>query len=96
MSALALCLLDIHDQIESRLEQKNDSWWLKVSELARLGSGSACRSIFPVAALWGKVDGVPMSTDQFAIPWSEEISSLFHTYQDTILIVNSKEKSVLP
>jgi len=94
MSALALCLEDIDGQIENRPEKKDDQWWSKVSALARLGSGSACRSVFPVAALWGKMKDVNGSSDEYAIPWKDDIIPFFHDYQDTILIVNSDEKRV--
>src|SRR3990170_7453661 len=95
MSALALCLADIDDQINAREEvMKDDEWWKRVSEFARLGSGSACRSLFPVASLWGKVDHVPASSDQYAIPWVEQISPVYQTYHDAILIVSSGEKKV--
>ncbi len=94
MSALALCLYDIDEQINSMTGKEKGDWWSHVSELARLGSGSACRSVFPIAALWGEVSNINGSNDRYAIPWADQVSSVFHTYQDTILIVSSAEKSV--
>lgn len=93
MSALALCLYDIHAQINDGHKQ-NENWRLYVSEIARLGSGSASRSLFPTAALWGKAKGIGESNDEFAIPWKENISSIYQTYHDTILIVSASEKKV--
>jgi diphosphomevalonate decarboxylase len=93
MSAIALCLQDIDDQLQNHTH-KDVNWWSRVSEIARLGSGSACRSLFPTAALWGKSDGVDSSSDHFAIPWHMQVDSFYTTFQDTILIVKDDEKSV--
>ncbi|MEP6794280.1 MAG: diphosphomevalonate decarboxylase [Saprospiraceae bacterium] len=95
MSSMALCLADIDDLINVRSGGlKNAAWRNKVSELARLGSGSACRSVFPVAALWGEVPGFNGSSNSYATPWADHVSSIYHDYQDTILIVSHTEKSV--
>src|SRR5687768_1624330 len=94
MSALALCLVDIDDQLKEKPHANDPSWWRRVSEIARLGSGSACRSIFPVAALWGKTEDVTESNDAFAIPWEDQLAPYYKNYQDTILVVSSSEKKV--
>ncbi|MEO6130446.1 MAG: diphosphomevalonate decarboxylase [Saprospiraceae bacterium] len=94
MSALALCLLDIDDQIHQVPKVSNTAWWTRASGLARIGSGSAARSVFPVAALWGETNGIKESSDAFAIPWTDHVSGLFRDYQDTILIVSSEEKTI--
>lgn len=94
MSALALCLADIDDEMNARQSLNEETWWNRVSELARLGSGSACRSLFPVAALWGKAENIKESSDQYAIPWVDQLSPLYHTFQDAILVVNSGEKPI--
>jgi diphosphomevalonate decarboxylase len=93
MSAMALCLQDIDDQMHHRSERDN-TWWSGVSEVARLGSGSACRSLFPVAALWGKTEGVASSSDHFAIPWKDQTDPFYATFRDTILLVKNEEKTV--
>jgi len=93
MSALALCLQDIDDQLQNHTT-KNAGWWSHVSEIARLGSGSACRSLFPTAALWGITDGVEASSDHFAIPWQGQLDPFYTTFEDTILIVRDDEKPV--
>ncbi|MCB9034532.1 MAG: diphosphomevalonate decarboxylase [Chitinophagales bacterium] len=91
MSALALCLLDIDYQIKD--QEIDADFWLKASELARLGSGSACRSVFPNMAIWGKHQAIPNSSNEYAIPFTA-MHSNFNEYQDAILIISSEEKSV--
>ncbi len=94
MSALSLCLMDINDQIHSLTSRPNAAWWQNASEVARLGSGSACRSVYPVASIWGQTPNAPDSSDLFGIPWESEIAPVFKDYMDTILIVSTAEKSV--
>lgn len=94
MSAIALCLMDIDHKISGTSVDLNASWWKTASEIARLGSGSACRSVFPVVSVWGKTESIPDSNDDFAIPWADQIANHYRNYQDTILIVSASEKSV--
>jgi diphosphomevalonate decarboxylase len=94
MSALALCLLDIDDQITGAIADRDETWWQNASEIARMGSGSACRSVFPVAALWGQTHLVRDSNDLFAIPYEHELAPVFTDYCDAILIVSGNEKAV--
>jgi diphosphomevalonate decarboxylase len=94
MSALALCLSDINDQITGNHTEPDALWWQKASEVARLGSGSACRSIYPIAAIWGETEAAGASSDLFAIPWNTHLAPVYRDYQDTILIVSASEKSV--
>jgi diphosphomevalonate decarboxylase len=92
MGALALCLCSIEQQIEGTLIERN-SYLQKASFLARLASGSACRSVFPFMAAWGKTDLLAQSSDEFAIPITD-FHPIFKTYQNRILIASSAEKSV--
>lgn len=94
MSALSLCLMDINDQIHGLTSRQNSAWWQNASEVARLGSGSACRSVYPVASIWGQSPNAPGSSDLFGIPWESKIAPVFKDYMDTILIVSTAEKSV--
>lgn len=93
MSALALCLCSIEDRFFGTL-QDADAFDQKASYLARLGSGSACRSIFPQAAVWGLTSMVAGSSDEYAVPVGEIIHPTFKDFHDDILIVSSEEKSV--
>lgn len=65
----------------------------RASHLARLGSGSASRSLFSNFSIWGKTKENSLSSDTHAIEFSDFHES-FNEIQNTILIVNNKEKSV--
>ncbi len=91
MSALALCIGSI---VYAREEKETDNkFWKMASYNARLGSGSASRSTRGPVMIWGKVDEVVGSSDQFAIE-APMVHPVFNTYRDTILIVDQGEKQV--
>lgn len=90
MSALVLCLLDIEREVNGA----NGMDLREASRLARLASGSACRSVFPKAALWGATDAFQGSSDEFALTLEDVIAPVFKTYHDSILIVSDAKKSV--
>lgn len=91
MGALALCLCDIEKELfgleDDRLFRK------KVSYLSRLGSGSACRSIYPQIAAWGSSKEIEESSDLYAIP-IEGLHDIYNSFHDDILIVSDQEKAV--
>jgi len=93
MSALALCLCTLEDTLFSTLED-DEAFDRKASYIARLGSGSACRSIYGKMALWGAVSDVENSSDEYAVPFGESLHEVFTTFHDDILIVSKGEKSV--
>lgn len=94
LSALALCLVDMDSHISGRLAPTSSEWWQFASEMARIGSGSACRSLFPIAAIWGETGAAPHGSDSYAIPWGDHLADAFKDYRDTILIISASEKSV--
>ncbi len=66
----------------------------KASFLARLGSGSACRSIEGDLIVWGKHKEIEGSSDLFGVKYPYEVHENFKNYQDTILLVDKGEKQV--
>lgn len=93
MSALALCLCEIERQLFGTLKIET-AFLQKASYVARLGSGSACRSVYQKMAMWGESSIVEGSSDLYAVPFEEELHPIFKTFQDTILLVNKEEKGV--
>ena len=92
MSALALCLMSLEKQLNP--EMRDDFFNQKASFLARLGSGSACRSIEGDLMVWGKTDAVVGSSDLYAVKYPYKVHENFKNYQDTILLVDKGEKQV--
>ena len=90
MSALALCICDI--AVEKGLLTE-DKFKETASVLARLGSGSASRSVYGPMGQWGEHIDYAGSSDEFAIPYSD-IHSVFADYCDTILLVHKGQKTV--
>ena len=91
MSALALCLLSIEDTIQ---KMDSDFFKRKASFLARLGSGSACRSIEGSLIQWGFHDGIEVSSDLYGVHYPFEVDSVFQSFHDTILLVHKGQKQV--
>ncbi|MBN1252995.1 MAG: hypothetical protein JXA16_12740, partial [Bacteroidales bacterium] len=93
MSALALCLCSIEKKHYDSLKT-NDTFYRKASFIARLGSGSAARSVFPFAASWGKHADLYNSSNKFASILPFNLHENFKSYNDAILIISKKEKQV--
>ncbi len=93
MSALALCLCSLEDALLGTLGDP-EAFDRKASEIARLGSGSACRSIYPYAAVWGATPDVPGASDEYAVPAEDYLHPLFKSLHNDILIVSAGEKAV--
>jgi diphosphomevalonate decarboxylase len=91
-SALALCLCSLDTELNGIILDETE-FRNKASYVARLGSGSACRSVFSGITVWGKTRAAAGSSDLLAVP-VKEIHPVFTTLRDTILLVNKKEKAV--
>ena len=89
-AALSLCIMDIEKKINPSMSE-ND-FFRKASFLARLGSGSACRSIKGFYSLWGQSDLFEKSSNLFSVKYSDEIKNVFKSLHDTVLIVDKKKK----
>jgi diphosphomevalonate decarboxylase len=92
MSALALCLMNIEKHLNP--EMTNEYFNQKASFLARLGSGSACRSIEGDIVVWGESKIIKGSCDLFGIKYPYKVHNNFNKYQDTILLIDEGEKQV--
>lgn len=92
MSALALCLMSIERLIFT--EMQDDFFKKKASFLARLGSGSASRSIEGDLIVWGQTNEIKGSSDLYGIKYPYGIHENFNAYQDTILLIDQGEKQV--
>lgn len=93
MSALALCLCSLEHHFFKSLDN-DQQFEQKASFVARLGSGSACRSIFAEAAIWGESGEVPGSSNFYAIPFANQLHPVFKTYHDDILLIKKDQKAV--
>jgi diphosphomevalonate decarboxylase len=95
MSALGLCLAEFLSCFSSELPSRFSGWLPKfASHLSRLASGSACRSVYGGYVIWGYVQGLEGTSDEFAIPVPFEVHPSFNNMKDAILVVSSKEKDV--
>lgn len=83
MAAMAFVV----SEIVSLSSDDETAWLQEVSSIARLGSGSAARSLFPHAATWG----------QESQQWGSGVKHMhdvYRTYGDAILVVDSAQKAV--
>ena len=97
MSALALCLMSIEKELsvgQGENQEYQEYFIQKASFLARLGSGSACRSLEGDLVVWGKHNDIEGSSDLFGIKYPYQVHENFKNYQDTILLVDKGEKQV--
>lgn len=92
MSALALCLMSIEKQFNPEITTAYFN--KKASFLARLGSGSACRSIEGDLVVWGQHNDIKESSDLYGVKFTSEVHPVFKNYNDTILLVDKGEKQV--
>ena len=92
MSAIALCLCSI-EEVVSNQKQTKEEFFKKASFIARLGSGSACRSVYPSLAIWGKAKDITLSDNHIAIP-HQDYAAIYQDYHDDILIISGEKKSV--
>ena len=91
--ALALCLTEL-DFLLSGKSIENSGFWTIASEIARMGSGSACRSVYPGFSIWGKTQLFESCSDDYAVPILAGINPEFYGLRDAILMVDSGSKEV--
>ncbi|MFO8053811.1 MAG: diphosphomevalonate decarboxylase [Bacteroidales bacterium] len=91
MSAFALCIGSLETFSPSVV---SGDFLQKASYMARLGSGSATRSVYGNMAAWGQHPMLNDSSDLYAIPLNNTLASDFLNIRDAVVIVNSKPKPV--
>ena len=92
MAALAMNLMSLEKALNPEMTEKY--FLQKASFLARLGSGSACRSVKGSLVVWGENENIKGSSDLFGVEFPHFIHPVFFNYQDTILLVDKGEKQV--
>jgi diphosphomevalonate decarboxylase len=92
MAALAMNLMSLEKALNPAMTDEH--FFQKASLLARLGSGSACRSVKGQVVVWGKQANISGSTDLYGVEFPNDIHDNFKNYQDTILLVDKGEKQV--
>jgi diphosphomevalonate decarboxylase len=89
--ALALCICDLQQQTSG---VAYPDFAQIASTVARLGSGSACRSIYGGLAAWGVSASVPNSSDTYAVQVPIPVEKPLDQMMDAVLIVDAAEKKV--
>ncbi|EAR13179.1 hypothetical protein PI23P_01757 [Polaribacter irgensii 23-P] len=92
LSAIAMCLMSLEQALNPSLTAAFII--KKASFLARLGSGSASRSIEGPLVVWGEHPAIVGSSDVFGIQFPYKVHAVFENYQDAILLVDKGEKQV--
>lgn len=89
LSAFALTLADYLKNLKP--DEDESLFYKRASYLARLASGSACRSLYGGYSAWGDSE-LPQSTDKYAIPF--QVHSDLTLLNDDVLVISSEEKKV--
>ena len=92
MAALALCIMSMEKVLNPSMT--DELFYKKASFLARLGSGSAARSINGELVVWGEHSDIENSSDWYGVEFPHKVHDNFKNYQDTILLVDKGEKVV--
>ncbi|WP_395046193.1 diphosphomevalonate/mevalonate 3,5-bisphosphate decarboxylase family protein [Flavobacterium sp.] len=92
MAALAMNIMSLEKALNPSISE--EYFYEKASFLARLGSGSACRSVKGSVVVWGTHAEIPESSNLFGVEFPSTIHQNFNNYQDTILLVDKGEKQV--
>lgn len=91
--AIAKCLMKLDESFSGK--KSDEESLIKASFLARLGSGSACRSLYNGLVVWGETDEVEGSSDLFAVQYPDsEIHDIFKEFNDWVLLIHEGVKSV--
>lgn len=91
MAALAMNLMSLEKELNPQMTE--EYFYQKASFLARLGSGSAGRSVKGNVVIWGEHAATSGSSNLYGIPF-DDAHEIFSNFQDTILLVDKGEKQV--
>lgn len=92
MGALASCFVAMEEQMGIQFDEETKL--KRISFLARLGSGSACRSVYPGLAIWGATSNYPNSSNLYAVSTDASIHPVYHHFHDAILLIHEGAKSI--
>lgn len=93
MSALALCLATIEQEIFQTLSDPAN-FLRKAAFLARLGSGSATRSVYGGFVAWGETNVAQRASNEAGVPYELEKDSSYAGLNDAILVTSKGQKKV--
>lgn len=92
MAALAKCFVAMEASVTPEMTESLQAH--KASFLARLGSGSACRSTGGKLIVWGKHEEIEGSSSFYGIDYPYEVHSNFRDFRDSILLIDEGQKQV--
>ena len=92
LSALALCVVDAAQAVGHALLEADPR--REASMLARLGSGSASRSVYGGLVVWGETASIPGSSDHYALPFPHVVHPVFSNFCDVVILVDVGQKAV--
>ncbi len=92
MAALAKCFMKIEASVSPKISNVYSEY--KTSFLARLGSGSACRSTGGKLVVWGEHKEIEGSSGFYGIDYPYEVHSNFRLFRDSILLIDEGQKQV--
>lgn len=92
-SAMALCIAEFAAQLNEEI-LPGFTFLQKASYLARMGSGSAARSVYPGFSVWGETPVWEGANNAFAIEIAGETPHIWRQLNDTILVVHDAPKTV--
>lgn len=93
MSSIAKCIVELERKLTPQSDLDEDYLTNKASFLARIGSGSACRSLFDQMSIWGEAEFVTHSSNEVGISFND-FHPMFNEIKDSIAIVSAGEKAV--
>jgi len=92
MAALSKCIMAMEASVSPQMSKAYKDQ--KTSFLARLGSGSACRSTGGKLVVWGQHKDIDGSSSFYGIDYPYEVHANFRNFKDSILLIDEGQKQV--